>query len=351
MLTASINLDKLTLAYPRNDNKIIIYTDDDSKCDEIDISDTQILDSESGSSLALIRGVAAKFKQQGYNIGGFEAYIDNRVLMGSGLSSSASFEVLIGSMLNYFYNDNKITPLELAIIGQYAENVYFGKPCGLMDQIGCAVGGIVSVDFASPSNPKIENVKYDFAKNGYTLMVVDTKGDHADLTDEYAACRIEMESVAKFFGKTVCREITKQDVLDNIASLKKTVGDRAILRAVHFFDDSEVVVNQIAALKNNDIKQYLRLTRESGLSSYKYLQNVYSVKHSRSMGVALGYMLSENFLSGDGAVRVHGGGFAGTIEVFVPNEMVASYTSYMDNIFTDGSTVVLNVRQVPVGCF
>ncbi len=350
VLTASINLDKLAIVDKRDDNKIVIYTDSKDNLDEIDVSDISLNESEKGGAKALIRGVAARFKQNGYNIGGFEAFVNNRVLMGSGLSSSASFEVLVGHILNVLYNDSKILPLELAQIGQYAENVYFGKPCGLMDQVGCAVGGIVSIDFADNDNPIVEKVEYDFYANGYSMIVVDTKGDHANLTDEYGAIRSEMNSVANHFGKGVCREISESDVFENVSKLRAAVGDRAILRAMHFFGDNERVQQQIKALKNNNIKEYIRHTNESGLSSFMYLQNTYSVTSTKNMGVALAYMLSNKFLAGDGAIRVHGGGFAGTVLAIVPNDKVEGYSKYMDDVFGEGSSVVLHIRQSPVCC-
>ena len=350
VLAGSINLDKLTLASPRDDNKIIIYTDGIESHDEIDITNTNIIENEKGSSKALIRGIANKFKESGYRLGGFEAYIDSLVLFGSGLSSSASFEVLVGMIFNVFYNDSKIKPLELAMIGQYAENIYFDKPCGLMDQIACAVGGIVSIDFEDNKNPKIEKVEYDFTSNGYTLIIVDTKGDHSNLTDEYSAIRKEMNSVAKYFNKDVCRSINEDDIFNSMSALRNAVGDRAILRAMHFFADNKRVLKQINALKNNDIKEYIKLTNESGLSSYMFLQNVYSVTNVKSMSVGLAYMLSQTFLKNDGAIRVHGGGFAGTVEAIIPNDRVNEYISYMDNVFGEGSSVILSIRQVPVCC-
>ncbi len=350
VLTASINLDKLAIVNKRDDNKIIIYTDSKDNHDEIDVSDVSFVQTEKGGSKALIRGVAAKFKEKGYSIGGFEAFVNNRVLIGSGLSSSASFEVLVGHVFNVLYNDSKIEPLELAIIGQYAENVYFGKPCGLMDQVGCAVGGIVSIDFADNDNPIVEKVEYDFYSNGYSMIVVDTKGDHANLTDEYGAIRSEMNSVATHFGKTVCREIKESDVFENVSKLRHTVGDRAILRAMHFFGDNERVAQQIEALKSNNIKEYIRHTNESGQSSFMYLQNTYSVTSTKNMGVALAYMLSYKFFGSDGAIRVHGGGFAGTVLAIVPNDKVEAYSRYMDDVFGQGSSVVLHIRQSPVCC-
>ncbi|MEI0565953.1 galactokinase, partial [Brachyspira pulli] len=348
VLTASINLDKLALVAKRNDNKIVVYTDYSNNPDVIDVNNLELDKDEYGKSNALIRGVCAGIKNKGYNIGGCTVSLNNKVLMGSGLSSSASFESLIGEIQNALYNDNKISPVEIAKIGQYAENVYFGKPCGLMDQMGCSVGGIMSIDFKDNDNPIIEKVEYDFEKAGYALMIVDAKGDHSGLTNEYAAIREEMNAIANYFGKKVCRDITKEQLLENASKLRAEIGDRAVMRAYHFLEENERVINQINALKNNDINTYLKLMNESGLSSFMYLQNCFSITSSKSMGVALGICLTKDFLKGEGACRVHGGGFAGTIQALVPISRVDEYKKFMDSIFGDGSAVKIRVRQSPV---
>ena len=348
VLTASINLDKLALVAKRNDNKIVVYTDYSNNPDVIDVNNLELDKDEYGKSNALIRGVCAGIKNKGYNIGGCTVSLNNKVLMGSGLSSSASFESLIGEIQNALYNDNKISPVEIAKIGQYAENVYFGKPCGLMDQMGCSVGGIMSIDFKDNDNPIIEKVEYDFEKAGYALMIVDAKGDHSGLTNEYAAIREEMNAIANYFGKKICRDITKEQLLENASKLRAEIGDRAVMRAYHFLEENERVINQINALKNNDINTYLKLMNESGLSSFMYLQNCFSITSSKSMGVALGICLTKDFLKGEGACRVHGGGFAGTIQALVPISRVDEYKKFMDSIFGDGSAVKIRVRQSPV---
>lgn len=348
VLTASINLDKLALVSKREDNKIIVYTDGENNPDSIDINNLEIDKKEFGKSTALIRGVCAGLKNSGYKIGGFTASLNNKVLMGSGLSSSASFESLIGEILNALYNDDKIEKTEIALIGQFAENIYFGKPCGLMDQMGCSVGGIISIDFKNPKIPQIEKVEYDFEKSGYALMIVDAKGDHSSLTGEYAAIREEMNSIAKYFSKEVCRDITKEELISNASKIREKIGDRVIMRAFHFIAENERVINQINALKNNDIKEYLNLMNESGLSSFMYLQNCFSITTSKNMGVALALMLTKDFLNGDGACRVHGGGFAGTIQSLIPLNRVEEYTKLMDSIFGDKSAIKIKVRQSPV---
>ena len=348
VLTASINLDKLALVSKRNDNKIVVYTDYSDNPDIIDINDLELNKDEYGKSNALTRGVCAGIKNKGYNIGGCTVSLNNKVLIGSGLSSSASFESLIGEIQNALYNDNKISPVDIAKIGQYAENVYFGKPCGLMDQMGCSVGGIMSIDFKDNNNPIIEKVEYDFESKGYALMIVDAKGDHSGLTNEYAAIREEMNAVANYFGKKVCREITKKELIENASKLRAELGDRAIMRAYHFLEDNERVINQINALKNDDINTYIKLMNESGLSSFMYLQNCYSVTSSKNMGVALAICLTKDFLNGDGACRVHGGGFAGTIQALIPVNKADEYKKFMDSIFGEGSAVKIRVRQSPV---
>ena len=348
VLTASINLDKLALVSKREDNKIIVYTDGIDNPDSIDINNLEIDKKEFGKSTALIRGVCAGLINSGYKIGGFTAFLNNKVLMGSGLSSSASFESLIGEILNALYNDDKIEKTEIALIGQFAENIYFGKPCGLMDQMGCSVGGIISIDFKNPKSPQIEKVEYDFEKSGYALTIVDAKGDHSSLTGEYAAIREEMNAIAKYFSKEVCRDITKEELISNVSKIREKIGDRAILRAYHFITENERVINQINALKNNDIKKYLNLMNESGLSSFMYLQNCFSITSSKNMGVALALTLTKDFLNGDGACRVHGGGFAGTIQSLIPLNRVEEYTKLMDSIFGEKSAIKIKVRQSPV---
>ena len=348
VLTASINLDKLAVVSKRDDNKIVVYTDYSNTPDIIDINDLNINKDEYGKSNALTRGVCVGIKNKGYNIGGCTVTLNNKVLIGSGLSSSASFESLIGEIQDALYNEDKISKVDIAKIGQYAENIYFGKPCGLMDQMGCSVGGIMSIDFKDNDNPIIEKVEYDFESKGYALMIVDAKGDHSGLTNEYAAIREEMNAVANYFGKKVCREITKKELIDNASKLRAEVGDRAIMRAYHFLEENERVINQINALKKDDINTYIKLMNESGLSSFMYLQNCYSVTSSKNMGVALGLTLTKDFLKGEGACRVHGGGFAGTIQALIPVSKVEEYKKYMNSIFGEGSAVKIRVRQSPV---
>ena len=348
VLAASINLDKLAIVSKSEDNKITVYTDGYDSSDSIDINNLEIDEKEFGKSNALIRGVCAGLKDSGYKIGGFNAYLNNKVLMGSGLSSSASFESLIGEILNALYNDNKIEKTKIALIGQYAENIYFGKPCGLMDQMGCSIGGIISIDFKNPKSPEIEKVEYDFEKSGYALMIVDAKGSHSSLTGEYASIREEMNAIAKYFSKEVCRDVNKEELISNASKIREKIGDRALMRAYHFIEENERVINQINALKNNDIKEYINLMNDSGLSSFMYLQNCYSNTSSKNMGVALAIMLTKDFLKGDGACRVHGGGFAGTIQALIPLDKVEKYANYMNFVFGERSAIKIKIRQLPV---
>jgi len=296
---------------------------------------------------ALIRGIAARFKDLSYNIGGFNAYCSSDVLPGSGLSSSASIEVLIGTIFNYMFNQGLISPQEIAIIGQYSENKYFGKPCGLMDQMACAVGGIISIDFKNPASPIVAKVNFDFAAHNYSLLVVDTGGSHADLTADYAEIPGEMRAVASIFDVEYCREISSDKFYSGIADLRDKVGDRAILRALHFLGDNERVVHQVDALEKKDFKTFLSLVNDSGNSSFKWLQNVYSEKNVQEQGVSLGLALTEKYLAEikEGAARVHGGGFAGTIQVFLPIDAVEGYVNFLESVFGRDKVLVLSIRS------
>lgn len=345
VIAASVNLDAIAAASKNNDG-IVRIKSRGYKMDTVDINDLDVVDADSGKSRALVRGVVSRFKQLGYNIGGFDAATASKVLSGSGLSSSAAFEVLVATILNHLYNDGKVSPVEIAKIGQYAENVHFKKPSGLLDQTACSVGGFVTIDFKDPSAPVIEQVELDFSKTGHSLCIVDTKGDHSDLTDEYAAVRKEMEAVAAFFGKSVLREIEKQDVLDHAGEIAKAVSPRAVLRALHFFGENERVEKQVEFLKNENFEAFKALVTESGFSSYMYNQNVYSNKQPTNQPVSLALALCEQLLKGKGAWRVHGGGFAGTIQAFVPNELLESFKKLMCSVFGEDSCYVLSIRPI-----
>lgn len=345
VLAAGISLDAIAVA-SKNDTGVVSIKSKGYPMDVISCDDLDVDESNFGKSSELIRGILSRFKQLGYNIGGFDATTASKVLSGSGLSSSAAFEVLVCTILNHLYNDGKIDPVVIAQISQYAENVYFGKPCGLLDQMACSVGGFVTIDFNDPAKPIIKKVDFDFASCGHSLCIVDTKGDHSDLTDEYAAVRAEMEAVAAFFGKKVLRELDKKTVLENAADIRAAVSDRAVLRAIHFFNDDERVVKEVEALENVDFELFKKLTIESGLSSYMYNQNVYACSAPLSQPLSLALAVSEELLKGKGAWRVHGGGFAGTIQAFVPNEMLDEYKNTMNSIFGDDACYVLSIRPM-----
>ena len=345
VLAAGINLDAIALASKNDDNTVRVKSKGYAM-DVVDLSDLSVHESETGHSPALVRGVMKGFENLGYKTGGFDAVTASRVLSGSGLSSSAAYEVLVGTMVNYLYNDGKVDPVTIAKIAQYAENESFGKPCGLMDQMACSVGSFISIDFKNPAEPVIEKVDFDFASCGHSLCIVDTKGSHSNLTDEYAAIRIEMESVAKYFGKSVLREVDREEFEKNIPELRKAVGDRAVLRAIHFYNDNDRVVKEVAALKARDFEAFKSLILESGASSYMYNQNVFATKQPDIQPVSLALSISESVLKGKGAWRVHGGGFAGTIQAFVPNDLLEKYKAEIERIFGEGSCYVLSVRPV-----
>ncbi len=345
VLAAGIDLDAVAAAAVNSENIVRVKSAGYSM-DVVDLSDLSVQENETGHSPALVRGMCQGFLNYGYKIGGFDAATASRVLSGSGLSSSAAYEVLVGTMLNYLYNDGAVDAVTIAKIAQYAENEYFGKPCGLMDQTACSVGSFVTIDFEDPKVPIIEEVKFDFASCGHALCIVDTKGNHSDLTDEYGFIRSEMESVAQYFGKSVLREVSEAEFYGEIAEVRKKVGDRAVLRAMHFYADNARVEKEVSALRTGDFEAFKQYILESGSSSYMYNQNVFSVKKPTDQPVSLALAVSERVLRGKGAWRVHGGGFAGTIQAFVPLELLDAYKSEMERIFGEGACYVLSIRPV-----
>lgn len=346
VLAASVNLDAVAAVLPNDKPEIIIYSEGYDEPFTVLLDDLGKKVREESTTTALVRGIAFRLRQLGYKIGGFKAYVQSDVLPGSGLSSSAAIEVLIGTVLNYLYNNGQIPVQEIAITGQFAENEYFGKPCGLMDQMACAVGGIITIDFKDPTNPEVEPIAFDFKAQNYRVIVVNTGGSHADLTEDYAAVPLEMKAVAAALGKSVCREITLKEWSDNLPVLRAKVGDRALLRSFHFIRENERVDKQVDALRKNRFQEFLRLVKESGDSSFKWLQNIYTVKNVKEQGVTLSLALSEAFIDeiGEGACRVHGGGFAGTIQVFLPLEAVEEYVRRLEPVFGKGSVNVLEIR-------
>ena len=311
---------------------------------EIDLADLSIHSDEINTTAALVRGVAAEFVRRGAELKGFDASVRSTVLPGSGLSSSAAFEVLIGTICNELFFDCRLTPVEIAQIGQYAENVYFGKPCGLMDQTASSVGNLVFIDFEDPESPVVEKINFDFSQSGHALCIIDSGADHADLTDEYAAIPGELKALCALFDRQVLRQIPESEFLTALPRLRRQVPDRAILRAIHFYQENKRVFRQAAALKQGDFDTFLQLTKESGRSSWMYLQNITpsgAVAH-QDMGIALA--LCDTLLSGRGAFRVHGGGFAGTVQAFVPMDMLDDFKTGIETVLGEGSCHVLHIR-------
>ncbi|MGN0700232.1 MAG: galactokinase [Oscillospiraceae bacterium] len=345
VFAASVDLDVIAVAELTDDNCITIKSEGFPE-DKIDLSALDVIEAEKNTSAALIRGVAAGFKKNGLKIGGFRAYTTSNVMKGSGLSSSAAFEVLIGEMLSALYNDGQISPVKIAQISQYAENVFFGKPSGLMDQMASAVGGFIAIDFKDNDSPVIESIPFRFDKYGHALCIVDAKGDHADLTDEYAAIPNEMKKIAAFFGCECLRDLSLADIMLNINELRNLYGDRAVLRAIHFFHENERVEKLVHALKVGCFEDFLSSVKESGDSSFKYLQNIYANSDITHQCLSIALNVAEASLHRKGACRVHGGGFAGTIQAFVPIDALQQFKLNIEKIFGTGSCHVLTVRPV-----
>lgn len=343
VLATSVNIDAIAVVSPTNDHTIHIKSEGYKRAD-VDLSSLSINPLESGSTTALIRGVAAGMKDRGYEIGGFNAYVTSQVISGSGLSSSAAYEVLIGTILSGIYNSSTVDSITIAQIGQEAENSYFGKPSGLMDQMACSVGGLIYIDFENPEDPHVEKIDVDFDSFEHSLCIIDTKGSHADLTDDYAEIPVEMKKVASFFGADVLRQIKEEDFYKELSLIRKFAGDRAVLRTIHWFDENGRVENECKALREGDFNRFKELIWDSGQSSYKYLQNVYSAHKPEDQSLAVALMMTRKILGNDGVWRVHGGGFAGTIQAFVPNAIVENYKTKIEQLFGRGSCYVLKVR-------
>lgn len=343
VLAGAVNLDNVAVAAENGTMTVNVISRGFSQF-SVDLNNLEPNKAEYYTSQSLIRGVAAKLKELGYKIGGFDCIIDSGVPKGSGISSSASFEVLIGAVFSNLFNGGKLDPVLNAQIGQYAENVFFGKPCGLMDQTACSVGGLITIDFADPSKPIVKKVDFDFIKTGYSLVITDTGGNHADLNDEYASLPSDMKGVAAQMGKKVLREVEPQQLIDAIPSLRGKVTDRAILRAIHFEGDNARVANQVAALEKNDFNAFLQMVKDSGRSSFMYNQNVYPSSAPQEQGISLALALSDIALGAEGAYRVHGGGFAGTIQAFVPQHLLEKYVSTLEPTFGKGKCHKLFIR-------
>ena len=344
VLAGAVNLDNIAVA-GKNDTNVIRIKSAGYPEFQVDLSDLHQRDDEKYTSAALVRGIVARMKENGYEAGGFDACVEGRVPKGSGLSSSASFEVLVGAIINNLFNDGKMGSVENAIIGQWSENNYFGKPCGLMDQTACSVGGLITIDFKDPAEPVVKAIDFDFVSTGYSLVITDTGGNHADLNDDYASLPTDMKAVASELGKNVLRETTFEEVLKQAPQLREKVGDRALLRAYHFHGDNQRVVDQVDALEKDDFNGFLKMVVQSGYSSFMYNQNIYPAHNPQEQGVSLALALSEKVLDGRGAWRVHGGGFAGTIQAFVPSDLVDEYVQTLEHVFGKGKCHPLFIRN------
>ena len=343
VLAGAVNLDTVAAVKVNGTDTIRILSQGYPIC-EVNVTELTPVESEINTTPALIRGVAARFHQLGCAVKGFDAYCESTVLPGSGLSSSAAYEVLIGTIINGLFFDGKVSQPEIAMIGQYAENVFFGKPCGLMDQMASAVGSMVTIDFLDKEHPVIEPVSFDLAACGHVLCIIDSRASHADLTDEYAAITIELKNICAHFGKDVLTQIDEKDFYAAIPVLREKCGDRAVMRAIHFYAENARVPRQVAALKAGNFEEFLRLIKESGHSSWMYLQNVIPAGYTAHQDVALALGLCEHYLNGKGAYRVHGGGFAGTVQAFVPVEILESFRAGIDAVLGEGACHVLSIR-------
>lgn len=348
VLAGAVNLDNVAVAGKNGSNVIRIISEGYPQF-EVDLSSLTPEKNEMFTSAALVRGICSRFKELGFETGGFDACIDGGVPKGSGLSSSASFEVLVGAILNHLFNDDRMDPIQNAIIGQYSENNFFGKPCGLMDQTACAMGGLITIDFKDPSKPVVKKVDFDFVSTGFSLVITDTGGNHADLNDEYASLPSDMKAVAAELGARVLREVNMEQILNVAPGIREKVGDRAILRAIHFQGDNQRVVDQVEALERNDFKGFLGMVVDSGFSSYMYNQNIFPVNNVREQGVSVALALSDLILKGKGAWRVHGGGFAGTVQAFVPADLLEKYIINLEHFFGKGSCRNLFIRHQGAG--
>ena len=343
VLAAAVNLDTRAAVRVNGTNLIRIQSQG-YPLSQVDLNVLEPNGDEINSTPALIRGVAARFVQLGCKVEGFDAYVESTVLPGSGLSSSAAFEVLIGTIINHLFFDGKVSQPEVAMIGQYAENVFFGKPCGLMDQTASAVGGLVTIDFFEKDNPVIRSVSFDFTSCGHALCIIDTRASHADLTDEYAAITRELKAVCAHFGKDVLTQIDPGDFYAAIPTLREKCGDRAVMRAIHFYHENERVPRQVAALEAGDFDKFLGLVKESGFSSFMYLQNVIPAGRTAKQEMAIALGLCQHYLGDRGAYRVHGGGFAGTVQAFVPFDLLDSFRAGIDAVLGEGACHVLSIR-------
>lgn len=349
VLAGSVNLDVIAAVSPNNENVVRIQSKG-YDMDVIDLDDLKIHPEQFDKAIALIRGVLRKFADMGYELKGFNAYTESSVMKGSGLSSSAAFEVLVGTIANHLFADGEVDPVEIAKIGQFAENVFYDKPSGLLDQMASSVGAVVAVDFEDNNSPVVRKVEFDLSRCGHSLCVIDSGADHAELTHEYAAVPAEMKAVAAYFGKEYLREVDKTEFMSELKNIRAAVNnDRAVLRAYHYFNESERAVLEAEALENGDFERFCRLSRRSGQSSYMYLQNVFASSQPNRQAVALTIALCDEILGDRGAYRVHGGGFAGTVQAFVPNYLLDEFKTRIEAVLGEGMCHILKIRPVG-GC-
>ncbi len=350
VLAATINLDTVAAVSKRDDGIVILHSEGYPEV-VVDLSQLARVDAEKNTTESLVRGIAYAFKERGLIIGGWQANTTSRVLKGSGLSSSAAVEILCGTIFNHLFNNEVLSSVDLAVIGKFSENTYFGKPSGLMDQMACAYGGIIGIDFADETKPQISAVQFSFSDYGYHLVIVDTGGNHADLTDEYAAVPKEMRQVAAYFGKNHLREVSQAQFDNNLAALRSSLkNDRALLRSLHFFQENKRVEAMLESLQKRDMDAYLLFVRASGESSFCFLQNLYPSFHPQEQGLSLAIAATKEILGDAATVRVHGGGFAGTIQTYVPMAKLDEYTKHMESIFGEKSVTVLAIRSKPTCC-
>ena len=346
VLACAVNLDIVVVARKSDQFSLI---SNNRPIEGVDASALSYREAEKKTSKALVKGVMNRLKNMGYKVGNFQAIMVSNVLVGSGLSSSAAFEVAVAKIISELYNEGRITPVEMAISSQYAENVYFGKPSGLMDQMACACGSLVFIDFKEVTKPVVEKLDVDFTAFNHSLCIINTMGSHSDLNEDYAAIPVEMRSVANFFGKDYLRDVTVDQILDNLAAVRKRCGDRAVLRALHMLEEDDRVLQQVENLKKGDFEAFKKGITASGDSSYKYLQNVYTTHNNMDQSLALAIKLSEMILKDKGVVRVHGGGFAGTIQAFVEDDFVEEYRQKIERYFGEGTCLVLKIN--PFGAY
>lgn len=351
VLAGSINLDCVGIAAKNNSSKVNVISETFNQKFTIDLSDLAPSEKRAGT-IDLVKGLLKGFVESGYEIGGFDAYITSNVISSAGVSSSASFEMLLCSMLNKFFNDGRMDTVAYAHIGKYAENMYWDKASGLLDQMACAVGGLITIDFFEPSVPVVEKIDFDFASQNHSLIIVQTGKGHADLSEDYSSVPMEMKKVAQYFGKEVCAEITEEQVIENLAAVREYAGDRSVMRALHFFEENKRVEAEIAALKEGRFEDFLMNITASGNSSWKWLQNCYTNSSYQEQGISVALALTELFIARKqkGACRIHGGGFAGVIMAMLPNEVVDEYIAYIEKALLKGSAYRMSIRPYGAVC-